>query len=967
MRRIVAIFLVLFLYYTNALSQQYNYYHYDVKDGLSGNTVYAVAQDKDGFMWFGTETGLSRFDGSHFKNYTANDGLNDNEIIGLFIDSKNRVWIFPFRNSIYYYYEGKIYNRNNDSLLGKFNLKEEIFKACEDNEGNIIFLEATKLHILSGDNKLNEVDEINNTYLFNNSAGLSSDGYINIHTTLKGDRDHNVTICEYKKSKFFIKSTFQDSNYSRTAIEVNKYYQVIKNDFLFQIHNEKNNDYFELRVPDHFHTISYVNDSCFAISTFNKTLLYNINQKKVVDSFLINRVSNRCFSDSENNLWFVMSTQGVYRLSSVRFKIYKIKPNFDNTPVYSVCASNGILYMGTDENVLGELNLKNGALTSFYLKTNLNIKYVTEISIKNKDLFAATNVGVFQIKKHQTFLFLPSLTIKSILIDGKRVIASTDRGIFRAGAFKSKLSDTIWSSRATSFYKTGEAYYIGTLNSIYIVKDKNHDSVIDLGEKLPVLKNKIIKIIGAKNGDIWIATENNGLICLRDNKLIKQLTVKDGLLSNSCRCIYFSGNNIWIGTDSGINKIDLNNNSIASFTTADGLDCEIINCIYATGDSVFAGTPYGLTFFNAASSRKESVCHLKLLNIQSDAANWYANQDSIHLSSNDNFLRFEYAGISFVSAGDITYYYQVKGLSNEWQSTRQNILEFRLLYPGDYELNMYAVNKYGVKSSMLTVHFTKAKHYWQLLWVQIVFLAAIGALIWLLVRARIQAVKRKAREDLLRERRINELEQMALRAQMNPHFIFNSINSIQQYLFSGNVAEANEYITDFSSLVRQTLYMSGKKFITLTEEIKYLEAYLGLEQKKYEHWFTFRVIVEKDIDENILIPPLFIQPFVENSIRHGILNLQKGWGTVLVHFFDSGNALCCMVEDNGIGRSNALKKKANPLYASKGMQLVRDRIERLNSLYNVNITVAIEDIAEQSATGTRVIIKFPFSYAEQNN
>src|SRR6478609_3333226 len=147
--------------------QEYNYYHYDVKDGLSGINVYSITQDKDGFLWIGTETGLSRFDGLNFKNYTQEDGLNDNEIISLFIDSKNRIWIFPFKNAVYYYYNGKIHNALNDSLLKKINLKNEIFKACEDNNGNIFFLESQRLHIVSANDNLTEINEIDSKPFFN--------------------------------------------------------------------------------------------------------------------------------------------------------------------------------------------------------------------------------------------------------------------------------------------------------------------------------------------------------------------------------------------------------------------------------------------------------------------------------------------------------------------------------------------------------------------------------------------------------------------------------------------------------------------------------------------------------------------------------------------------------------------------------------------------------------------------------
>src|ERR1044072_1919839 len=113
MKLVALIFFLFVIGITECIGQEYHYYHYDVTDGLSGITVYSIVQDKDGFLWLGTETGLSRFDGSHFKNYTSNDGLNADDIISLFVDSKNRVWIFPFKNAIYYYYEGEIHNSTN--------------------------------------------------------------------------------------------------------------------------------------------------------------------------------------------------------------------------------------------------------------------------------------------------------------------------------------------------------------------------------------------------------------------------------------------------------------------------------------------------------------------------------------------------------------------------------------------------------------------------------------------------------------------------------------------------------------------------------------------------------------------------------------------------------------------------------------------------------------------------------------
>jgi hypothetical protein len=423
-----------------------------------------------------------------------------------------------------------------------------------------------------------------------------------------------------------------------------------------------------------------------------------------------------------------------------------------------------------------------------------------------------------------------------------------------------------------------------------------------------------------------------------------------------------------LGTDKGICKINISYHPfhISHFTAAEGLDCEIINCIYANEDSVFAGTPFGVTFFITNKIQNKSICELKLIDIQSNKDNWYYKQDSIHLLSNDNFLRFEYTGISFVSSGDITYYYQLKGLDTSWQSTKQNSVEFESLPAGDYEFSIYALNKYGIKSKTLIVFFTKDKTFWQLAWVRGILIFFVAFLIWLILRARIKSIRKKANEKIISERKIYEHEQMALRAQMNPHFIFNSLNSIQQYVFAGDAMEANHFITSFSSLIRQTLYISGKKFITLVEEVKYLEAYLTLEQCKYENIFNFQITLSKEVvPENIPIPPLLLQPFIENSIRHGVLNMKERTGKILIQFLIINDMVECIIEDNGIGREKAIKlRSTNSQHRSKGMELVQKRIENLNTIYNVNIVVFIEDIQKNNETGTCVRIKLPLSYAE---
>src|SRR6201991_238063 len=160
------------------LSQEYSYTHYDITDGLAGSTVYCITQDKEGFIWVGTETGVSRFDGTNFHNYTTIDGLPDVEILEMFVDSKGRVWMTPFRKSICYYYKGKIFNQENDSLLKRFRLRGNVLRFAEDDAGNVLVQEKTVLHLVAANGALSEFDSIGTQPIRNCGAiSPSNDGH----------------------------------------------------------------------------------------------------------------------------------------------------------------------------------------------------------------------------------------------------------------------------------------------------------------------------------------------------------------------------------------------------------------------------------------------------------------------------------------------------------------------------------------------------------------------------------------------------------------------------------------------------------------------------------------------------------------------------------------------------------------------------------------------------------------------
>jgi LytS/YehU family sensor histidine kinase len=285
---------------------------------------------------------------------------------------------------------------------------------------------------------------------------------------------------------------------------------------------------------------------------------------------------------------------------------------------------------------------------------------------------------------------------------------------------------------------------------------------------------------------------------------------------------------------------------------------------------------------------------------------------------------------------------------------------------GDYTLQLQAVNKFDVYSQVITATFTIEKLLWEKNWFRLLagllFLGLTGLLVWTIV----YRVRKREEEKTSINKKIGELEQLARKAQMNPHFIFNSLNSIQQYVMDADLAGANKFISGFSRLIRQTLDFSSRQEISLEVELDYLKNYLELEKTRLEDTFSWQVIIDDSINPvDYFLPPMILQPFVENSIRHGLRYRKDKEGKVIIYIKKQSNFLVCILEDNGIGRKAAEKFKSSSHieYQSKGMSLTAERIALWNKDSPDIITMQIDDLKDEQerALGTRVTLTFPIT------
>ncbi|GGA98036.1 hypothetical protein GCM10011511_21690 [Puia dinghuensis] len=946
------------------MAQEYSYVDYTVKDGLAGSTVYGMALDKEGFLWFATETGLSRFDGIHFRNFYMSDGLPDNEVLQLFVDSRNRVWIIPFKYSICYYLNGKIHNQENDALLRKLTIRSEIVNIIEDAAGNIIIAEKKAIHLLSADGTITDIDEFGGKAFDLLQAGINKEGKCRIFLQF-------VAVIETRldKGKLVYEGTIHipgPNNSSSTYISP-QLRMIESGDSLlfFDIRGDKR---FTMRMPKGFINISRLNDSSLTLNAYSGALLLDIRHRKIIDSFLSGQTVSGVLEDPDGGLWFSTLGGGIHRLATRNAIHYSFRRDNTLFPVFSILKVDSALYVGTDRFYLWT-SVNNGrTFRSHQIYNRFSRgRVITIVQAGEKKIIAGTDGGTFSIEKggEKSWLMWQRGAVKAMSV----ISDTTFMEITGISARIMRLTggdplDTLWPGRSTCGCLQNDSCYIGTLTGLYALSLAKRSARPE-----ELFRGGVSAVQASPDGVIWAATYGEGLVLYKNDREVRRITVEDGLTSNICRYLFIGEGNVWVGTDKGLNKITLSKDAvdgykIIHFTSADGLSSNIINTVFVKGKKVYVGTPEGMTVLNEDKIVKSGECLLRLTDITIAGKDWPLDTANFTLPHKENDLQFEYVGISYQSEGAIHYRYRLLGADERWKTTDQTFLHYPSLPPGQYVLEMVAINKSGETSNTLQLPFAIDKPLWEKNWMRALFILAAGGLIWLVFYQRVRAIRRKEAEKSATATRIAELEQMALRSQMNPHFIFNSLNSIQLFVMEKDVRGANEYITHFSRLIRQTLDISAKAAITLQEETDYLSTYLELEKRRFEYAFDYTLSVDAELNKRELsIPPMILQPYVENAIVHGIAHRIDKKGYITIKIESDFYYLICTVEDNGVGREvAALYKSRNPIqYPSKGMQLTAKRIAILNSTMKNPISTVVEDIAEQDGEtgGTRVIVRFP--------
>ncbi|HTI11816.1 MAG TPA: histidine kinase [Puia sp.] len=946
-------------------AQEYSYTHYDIGDGLAGSTVFCITQDKDGFIWTGTETGVSRFDGTHFKTFSTADGLPDVEVLQMYGDSKGRVWMAPFRRSVCYYYKGKIYNQENDSALKKVHLKGTVQSFAEDRNGNILIQEYDALHLFTANGQVKEYDSIGHHPIHDCAAVSAS---FSGHFLVQENKSFYELSDDNFRPLFNTAFTMILQRYIALTPQWVAWRESTHGMGLRSILTGKE---WHFPFPQDHITFTILDDSLLYLNETIGSREYNIHTgaSKI---FLPGVEVSRTFKDDEGNTWFTTLGQGLFRLNSDEFiNIHLQAGNYDKCPVYSLLKVGKDLYAGSGRNRifrfgLPDLRDRRHAAVLNEEGGGGHVLYMDTLH-DGKILFGMDYLlGEFSRDLHFSKLQLGAHVKTAFRKNERELLVTSSRGctLFDTRAFR--FTDTLFHERSTVVYSRKDSIYIGTLNGLYLVnKDR---SVTYLGDEIPFFKKRIAAIAEAKDGTLWIAAyDDGGIVGYKQGRIVAALTRKQGLTSDICRNLLVYRNNLWVGTDKGLNKVDLTNPElpVTRYTSNDGLGSDIINTVYADGSRIYVGTSVGLSIFDEARINTEAGCRLALTGVINSGKDKLPDTADLQLPYTDDNIRFEFAGISYKSVGNILYRYRLKGLDSNWKNTKETFLEYPSLPSGSYEWQLVAINKFGVFSKPLSLHFTVTTPFWKAAWFYSFGFLVFLVLTWLFLHWRIRRIRRRQEEKDKLSKKMAEMERMALQAQMNPHFIFNCLNSIQQYIFDQDIFAANKYITGFAKLIRGTLQNSTQAYIPLADEIAYLSAYLSLEKLRFKEKMDYSIEIEPSVkakEKEIFIPPMLIQPYVENSMRHGLRHKTDGRGHILIRMSFHGDIFIVLVEDNGVGREKAARYKTGEHieYQSKGMSLTAGRVRLINSVYGDNIKIEVTDLKDDNdqPAGTRVILQF---------
>ncbi len=987
MKIIFSFFILLFFGFCSCPAQFINreYVNITQADGLPSNETYYIFRDSKNYLWVATDQGVIRYSGTSINQYS----LADNIVFKIKEDSNGRIWFFTQSGRLSYFFKEKIYDYKYNDSIAKYIKNILIIDA---------FVENNEIQINS---------EGGYNYIINSKGKIFSQSYQPIYKNEPIKFQITNTGNSYYAKRVSYDGTYRDSMfiYFKGALHDSVYKFLFKENSFYQYGLiKKKSDLFFFNSR---YLIKIDSTGRCTVKKFNADILsVNSDGKGIVWVGLIKGGAHLLNNELEDNTEPFFADKSI---TSITF-------DYEKGAWFSTLES-GVIYLkyiyakaltgnrALDQPVFRLFNFKDSALffanaEGIYRKhknevtTILNAKMITanELFIDKNNLFF-TGIGPsFSAGKKENYK--PTKEIKNIFsfssshkivkyTESKYLINShTQLRIFDYNTFLQKQNvDAALTSQGLLNVPNIENVFIDNNKKIWITSRRGLYQLKAL-DTVPVLFQPrnglflkgVTTMKQVANGLFIIGLRFGGIVIMKETSVLLNITEKEGLINNSVKAILLDDDKVWVATANGISVISFQSYrplkySITNIGKGKGIYNLVIYQLAAFDKNIFAATSGGIYEIDKSlvfAGGQNSIIPFYISNI-----NYYkgdtAEVESLTVPYNKSRILIKYNSICFNLPEAIEYYYRISGLDNKWKKIGSNELLLENLSPGSYKIEIKAsIEKEQRFSEIRTLNITVDKPWEQYNLVRIAALMVIAALFFFLYKFRITKIRAedKGRTDI--KYKIAELEQKALRSQMNPHFIFNCLTSIQQLIISGKNNEANLYLVKFSRLIRATLEISLYPFVTIEDEKKYLGDYILLEQLRLAGSFEYRFIINDDIDvTRYEIPGMVLQPIIENSIRHGLKNTDTKGG-VTISFTLKEDYFLCKITDNGTGYDDPAQLQTHKSYALKSI------VERLAIYHNSKKEETFFEIAnvvnaEGKYSGTEVTIKMPFKIKTDNH
>lgn len=951
MKHVYSLIIILFL--TQITFGQNPYFNtIDKSQGLLTNSVYDIFEDKDNFMWFATDKGLCQFNGYTFQ-YFSQDGMTSKAGTCIKQDTFGRIWYENFDGYLYYVEKNQLKKLNQNKSIGYFKygiIQNQLYII---NKNTVDVYDLRTLSLI----KEIELNTDNNKYIFftDNTIYIFANQLIVIHN-------------DHIQQKIDLPKDFSE-NFNSILVEKTKDGLLIGSKFSNYCYLFSNDQFIrkELNLENTIvQNLSWCNNKNWLCTTTGIIEMDCVlgTKRNFFDGTNISYI----YKTKNNNYWISTLTEGLFYIEDFDTQFISSKESLT-----SLCFKNEQLIGGTKNDKILALE-KNQFKTIFTGKDNHQMGQVFHDKLSNQLYFTSSKFGVLNSELKLT-KELP-IAVKSVCaVDHKYIAfaASSSSGLIKTNENSKSEWDLVYKAfielknlnynniiinakgKSTAFDSINKTIYFATNNGLFYIGQNG---------LLPELKYKntslnITKlsyekgIIYACNGDLNVYQINKNIISeINFPTIIQKENVEKTILKD--RLLFIITNKYIFEFDLRIKKLKQIIHINSNIEVSD---------IILKNNSYYISTNRGLILKKQeVYNRSNPTFVIKDIKVNDKIIDNLKLND---LSYNENNIHIDYSFLSPTPFEEHELLYRI----NESQWQKADILNPEIvlnsLNHGSYTIE-FVLNS-DLKNTT-KIHFIINRPFW--LQFPFIFGVSVVLLVFIYWYYRINIKKIEKRNQLVLdkinlEKNVNKSKLKAIKSQMNPHFFYNALNTLQSFILSNEKRLAIDYLSKFSNLTRTILEMTEKDFISISEEVKTLQLYLDIEKGRFDEDFSYEIQVGKNIDqESIKIPTMLLQPYVENAVKHGLLHKQ-GDKKVIISFETENNELLISIDDNGIGRqkSNELNQIKNKNHQSFATEALQNRIDLLNEYNHKNISLKIIDKQNQQnqPTGTLVEIIIPIN------